>query len=71
MSVSVLGIDIAKQKLDAALLSDGKTKHKACKNSAEGFEMLRLWLEKQGGSRSPCLLGSHGQLWRGAGDPSS
>ncbi len=48
MSVSVLGIDIAKQKFDAALLVDGKTKHKTCKNSAEGFEMLRLWLEKQG-----------------------
>ena len=48
MSVSVLGIDIAKQKFDAALLAEGKAKHKTCKNSAEGFEMLRLWLEKQG-----------------------
>jgi transposase len=48
MSVSVLGIDIAKQKFDAALLAEGKTKHKICKNSAEGFETLRLWLEKQG-----------------------
>jgi transposase len=48
MTVSVLGIDIAKQKFDAALLVDGKTKHKTCKNSAEGFETLMLWLEKQG-----------------------
>ena len=48
MSVSILGIDIAKQKFDAALLVDGKTKHKACKNSVEGFETLSLWLEKQG-----------------------
>jgi len=48
MSVTVLGIDIAKQKLDAALLVDGKTKHKACQNSAEGFETLMVWLEKQG-----------------------
>lgn len=48
MSLSVLGIDIAKQKFDAALLVEGKTKHKTCKNSAEGFEVLRLWLEKQG-----------------------
>ena len=30
MSVSVLGIDIAKQKFDAALLVEGKTKHKTC-----------------------------------------
>jgi transposase len=48
MSVSVLGIDVSKQKFDAALLVDGKTKHKTCKNSAEGFETLTLWLEKQG-----------------------
>src|SRR5208283_3177334 len=48
MSVTVLGIDIAKQKFDVALLLDGKTKHKTCKNSAEGFESLSLWLEKQG-----------------------
>ncbi len=48
MSVSVLGIDISKQKFDAALLVDGKVKHKTCKNSAEGFTMLMLWLEKQG-----------------------
>jgi len=49
MSLSVvLGVDIAKQKFDAALLVDGKTKHKSCKNSAEGFETLTLWLERQG-----------------------
>ena len=48
MSVSVLGIDISKQKFDVALLVDGKTKHKTCKNSAEGFETLMLWLDKQG-----------------------
>jgi transposase len=48
MSVTVLGIDIAKQKFDVALLIDGKTKHKTCKNSAEGFETLMIWLEKQG-----------------------
>jgi transposase len=48
MSVPVLGIDISKQKFDVALLVDEKTKHKTCKNSAEGFETLILWLEKQG-----------------------
>jgi len=49
MSLSVvLGIDLAKQKFDAALLVDGKTKHKTCKNLAEGFEALTVWLEKQG-----------------------
>ena len=48
MSLTILGIDVAKQKFDVALLSDGKTKHKTCKNSTEGFEILRIWLEKQG-----------------------
>jgi transposase len=46
MTLSILGVDIAKQKFDAALLVDGKVKHKTCKNSAEGFETLILWLEK-------------------------
>src|SRR5512136_3504942 len=44
----VLGIDISKQKFDCALLVHGKIKHKMCKNSAEGFEALMFWLEKQG-----------------------
>jgi transposase len=48
MSLTILGIDVAKQKFDVALLSDGKTKHKTCKNSTEGFEILMVWLEKQG-----------------------
>ena len=48
MSLTILGIDVAKQKFDVALLADGKIKHKTCKNSVEGFETLRIWLEKQG-----------------------
>jgi transposase len=48
MSISVLGVDIAKQKFDVALFVDGKTKHKTCKNSVEGFETLMNWLERQG-----------------------
>jgi transposase len=48
MSGSILGIDIAKQKLDVALLIDGKIKNKSVKNNPEGFETLILWLERQG-----------------------
>ena len=48
----VLGIDISKQKFDAALLIGGKLKHKSCKNSTEGFETLSQWLRKQ---RVDCL----------------
>jgi len=65
MSLSViLGVDIAKQKFDAALLVDGKTKHKSCKNSAEGFETLTQWLERQGaGNVHVCMeaTGSYGE----------
>ena len=64
MSVSVLGVDIAKQKFDAALLVAGKTKHKTCKNSAEVFETLMLWLEKQGIQKvHACLeaIGNYGE----------
>ena len=64
MSASILGIDLAKQKFDAALLVDGKTKHKTCRNSAGGFETLRLWLEKQGVEKIHACMeatGSYGE----------
>ena len=40
----VLGVDIAKSKFDAALLVNGKIKHKVFKNNQEGFAALLLWL---------------------------
>lgn len=48
MSEAILGIDMAKQKFDVALLVNGKIKHKTLKNNKEGFEMLSQWLQKQG-----------------------
>jgi transposase len=63
MSEPVLGIDIAKQKFDAALLIGGKLKHKTCKNSTDGFETLSHWLRKQGVDRLHACLeatGSYG-----------
>lgn len=48
MSLTILGIDISKQKFDVALLIEGKIKNKTCKNALEGFEALTTWLEKQG-----------------------
>src|SRR5262245_44616186 len=44
MSKSILGIDVAKHKLDVALLSDGKTITKQFANSPEGFAALQAWL---------------------------
>jgi transposase len=44
MTHSILGIDVSKQKLDIALLRDGKFKTKAFKNQETGFEQLLQWL---------------------------
>lgn len=48
MLAPVLGIGVAKQKVEVALLVKGKIKHKSIKNSPDGFETLALWLRKQG-----------------------
>jgi len=48
MSSSVLGIDIAKQKVEVALLVSDKVKNKSFQNSADGFQALEVWLRKSG-----------------------
>jgi transposase len=60
MSTSVLGIDIAKQRFEAALLVNSKIKNKSFKNSTEGFESLSLWLEKQGSRKVHACLEATG-----------
>ncbi len=42
-----LGIDVAKTKLDCALLREGKYRHKVVYNHTAGFAELLAWLEKQ------------------------
>ena len=41
-----LGVDVAKNKFDVALLRNGKYKSKAFENNRSGFEALALWLKK-------------------------
>ena len=48
MSSPILGIDIAKQKIEVALLVSNKVKNKSFNNSPEGFEALAFWLRKWG-----------------------
>jgi transposase len=60
MSSSVLGIDIAKQKIEVALLVSDKVKNKSFKNSAEGFESVALWLRKLGIERVHACLEATG-----------
>jgi transposase len=56
MSAPILGIDIAKQRMEVALLINGKVKDKSFKNAMEGFEALALWLRKLGISKVQACL---------------
>lgn len=43
----ILGIDVSKKKLDAALLDGGKLKNKVVQNSKAGYAELAQWVSKQ------------------------
>ncbi len=60
MSEPVLGIDIAKQRMEVALLVEGKVKNKTFKNTTEGFKALALWLRKLGISKVQVCLEATG-----------
>lgn len=45
MEQPILGIDVAKQKLDAALLLHQQTLIRQFDNSSSGFKLLQTWLE--------------------------
>jgi transposase len=60
MSAPILGIDVAKQKIEVAVLIEGKIKNKSFKNAAEGFEALAVWLRKLGRERVHACLEATG-----------
>lgn len=43
---AILGIDVAKNKFDVALLRSGKYKSKSFENKQSGFESLAVWLKQ-------------------------
>jgi transposase len=45
-SPTYLGLDIAKRKFDAALLCDGRNRHKQFPNTPAGFTQLQPWLRQ-------------------------
>lgn len=45
-TVTVLGLDVSKAKIDCALLRQGKFKSKVISNTAKGFDTLGAWLAK-------------------------
>jgi transposase len=60
MSTPILGIDIAKQRVEVALLVEGKVKNRSFKNAPDGFESLSLWLRKWGIERVHACLEATG-----------
>ena len=64
MNLFHLGIDVAKAKLDCALLlPDGKVRHKVVENSPAGFQTLRSWLDKQGAASVHACMEATGIYW--------
>lgn len=60
----ILGIDVAKAKLDVALrLPDGKRRSKVVENTPEGFTVLSTWLQKQGATALHACLEATGTYW--------
>lgn len=60
----ILGIDVAKAKLDMALrLSNGKARSKVVENSPEGFAAMSAWLEKHGVTSLHACMEATGVYW--------
>lgn len=60
----VLGIDVAKAKLDVALrLPDGKIRNKVVDNSGPGFEVLSAWLAKHEVTELHACMEATGTYW--------
>ena len=70
MSVSqmrILGIDVAKAKLDIALLlPDGKFRSEVIPNTPEGFEKMAVWLERNDAVQVHACMEATGIYWEAA-----
>lgn len=64
MNTHFLGIDIAKAKLDVALLRpDGKWRQKVIENTTVGFRLLAEWLTKQDVTDLHVCMEATGSYW--------
>jgi transposase len=64
MNNNILGIDVAKAKLDVALrLTDGSIRSKVVDNTAEGFRALSAFLQKQGVTELHACMEATGPYW--------
>ncbi|MGR0482661.1 MAG: IS110 family transposase [Candidatus Electronema sp. V4] len=63
----ILGIDVAKAKLDIALLlPDGKFRSEVVANTPEGFEKLADWLERNSAAQVHACMEPTGIYWEAA-----
>lgn len=61
---SILGIDVAKAKLDCALLdAHGKWRTKVVENTPAGFAVLSEWLAKHGAQQVHACMEATGTYW--------
>ena len=61
MTLPALGLDIAKLKFNACLVTaGGKLRHKLFPNNAEGFAQLAEWLARQGAARTHACMEATG-----------
>lgn len=66
MNPFFLGIDVAKAKLDCALIRpDGKWRQKVVENTPAGFDALANWLTNQGVSELHAAMEATGIYWEG------
>ena len=65
MSKIILGIDVAKLKLDLALLMDGKTITRQFPNSEAGYQALQTWLTSLGVAQVHVCLEATGSYAQG------
>lgn len=64
METYFLGIDVAKAKLDCALIRpSGNPRSKTVKNTAAGFDELAKWLDKQGAQQVHVCMEATGTYW--------
>ena len=60
----ILGIDVAKAKLDIALrLPNGKFRSKVVQNTSNGFNTLTEWLKKHGTDKVHACMEATGVCW--------
>jgi transposase len=65
MIQAILGIDVAKRKLDVALLRNGRKRFRVFANDSSGWRDLLAWLEQEGLDRVHACLEATGRYGDG------